>query len=393
MADVHFKCPACEQSLVSEETAAGFSISCPHCGKTLQIPLAARDISDERAQKSLSKWVARASALENDLRAVQQRLADTESLYAESQVAVTEMKQRLRVAAAEGNCVQAEAITEKSRRETLESALQEARTDASTAWQEVDELQTSFRVLERQKEAAVKELTHLRKLLEDANSERNDLLADFAQKSAAHSEALIGLDAARKERQEMAGTLQRTQTELAHLQEKFAALERERARLAADLDAATMELPRSQKSLGRMTQERDRLLATIQQNPRLADNLALKNDRDRLEGELRDLQATLGDTRNKLQALQAERETLRSENKSLHLKISAMRDLHSDTQLVQDNETLRGIIERLHEELKERGPAPARKRRPEPASRASRLSESVRTFWSRYVLSDSDTVA
>jgi len=389
MADVHFKCPACEQSLVAEDTAAGLMINCPHCSKPLQIPFPTQDLSDARAQKSLSKWINRATILEGELRAAQQRLAETESQYAESQVALAELEQRLHATAAEGSCVQAEANTEKYRRESLETALQVARAESATAMQEIDELQTARGMLELQKEQAERELAHLRKLLEACNGERNELLVDFAQKSAAHAESLIRLDGLRKERHEVASILQRTQTELAHVQEKAATLEQERSKLAEELATAGTELPRLQKALVTVTQERDKLLATIRQDPKLSDVVALKAAREQTESDLREVQAALADVRNKLHVTRTERDTLRSENKALHLKISALRDARSHTQLIQDNETLRGVIERLNEELKERGPAPKKRR----ADSGSRMGEVVRAAWTRCFVSNPDTMA
>ncbi len=45
------------------------------------------------------------------------------------------------------------------------------------------------------------------------------------------------------------------------------------------------------------------------------------------------------------------------------MKVAALRDAHDDTQLQQDNEILRRMVERLNEELKEAQPQIARHRR------------------------------
>jgi hypothetical protein len=46
----------------------------------------------------------------------------------------------------------------------------------------------------------------------------------------------------------------------------------------------------------------------------------------------------------------------------LQLKVAALRDAHDDTQLEQDNEVLRRMVERLNEELKEAQPEISRRR-------------------------------
>src|SRR5581483_7584406 len=84
MADVHFSCPGCAQPLVADENGAGLTIDCPHCGKSLQIPVATHDEAEARLSKKLSKWITRANDLE-------QRLYDAETNL---QLSVRESEQR-----------------------------------------------------------------------------------------------------------------------------------------------------------------------------------------------------------------------------------------------------------------------------------------------------------
>src|SRR5205823_13336882 len=117
--------------------------------------------------------------------------------------------------------------------------------------------------------------------------------------------------------------------------------------------------------------------------------LAVKAERDRLEKELRDTQVAVSEMREKLDSFHTEREGLKKERMELNLKLAAMRDAHSDSQLREDNETLRRLVERLNEELKERGPAP-RKHRKKNGARRNRLAELLRGLFQRCFISDPD---
>jgi hypothetical protein len=62
----------------------------------------------------------------------------------------------------------------------------------------------------------------------------------------------------------------------------------------------------------------------------------------------------------------------------LQLKVAALRDAHDDTQLQQDNEVLRRMVERLNEELKQALPDSAkRKRREAPGGVVGGLARAV----------------
>jgi hypothetical protein len=81
-----------------------------------------------------------------------------------------------------------------------------------------------------------------------------------------------------------------------------------------------------------------------------------------LEIELRESQSRLDAFREKANELTLERDALKRERTDLQLKVAALRDAHDDTQLQQDNEVLRRMVERLNEALKEARPEITKRR-------------------------------
>src|SRR5437867_4433878 len=143
MADIHFSCPACQQHLVSEESGAGLAINCPHCGESLQIPFPAREVAANRTEKSLAKWINRATTLESELSEARKKLAETERQAAEQRRLSTESLHRLHVAAAERQCLQGQVEEEKARREALELDASAAREEAAALQQRVADLEAT----------------------------------------------------------------------------------------------------------------------------------------------------------------------------------------------------------------------------------------------------------
>jgi hypothetical protein len=92
--------------------------------------------------------------------------------------------------------------------------------------------------------------------------------------------------------------------------------------------------------------------------------------------------------REKINSLTIERETLRRERTELQLKVAALRDAHDDTQLEQDNEVLRRMVERLNEELKEAMPDISRRRHREATGGV--VSGLARAVASRVFVPDPD---
>jgi hypothetical protein len=86
--------------------------------------------------------------------------------------------------------------------------------------------------------------------------------------------------------------------------------------------------------------------------------------------------------------LVAEGEALKRERTDLQLKVAALRDAHDQTQLQQDNEVLRKMVERLNEQLKEAQPDLAkRKRRAAPGGVVGGIAKAA---LARVMVSDPD---
>jgi len=393
MADVHFHCPACEQKLVVDEGGVGLTIHCPHCNKVIQIPFPEReplnDAPDMRTRKSLAKWINRATTLESDLVEMRKRFEESERLIGAQRIALAENLQRLRTASAEMECFRAQSEEEKSRRKNVEFELETARTEMAAMEQLLNEIEAARQQLELRVQRDEIDLAHLRNQLGTANAERTELIADIAQQKSVLADALSRADALRQQRQELEAILQRARTELSHAQEQSATLASEKESLSTKLSSTTIELVKIRRALEIADEECTRLRSDIEQNKELSKFLAVKSERDHLEKEMRDSEFALADTRAKLEAAQKERDGLRQEKVDLQLRVAAVRDSHSDEQLLQDNEMLRRLVERLNEELKEL--APLRKKHHRKAEPPGRVGEIARGLLSRCFVSDPDT--
>jgi predicted nuclease with TOPRIM domain len=389
MADVHFNCPACLQKLVADENGAGLAIDCPHCGKSLKIPFAPviDDASAQRAQKSLAKWVNRATALESDLSQARKKLDETERQLSNQRMAFAENTQRLRATTAENQCLKVQADEERGRREALEMELRAVREEAAILQKQSARLESARQQLHLRVEQSNTELIHARKQLDGLHIERAEVITDVSQTKDALVNALTQLDAARKEQQELQAVFKRAETKLERAQNQVKDLETDNAKLSEELAIVKADLRKNKRTLATTAQQRDKLSADLRQNHELTNFLTLKDERDRLEKELREMQAALSELREKLDATHKERETLKKEKVALNLKLAAARDSHSSSQLQEDNEVLRRLVERLNEELKER-PAPAKRRRQTETS--GRMGEMMRGLWQRCFVSDPD---
>src|ERR1043166_1515350 len=143
MADIHFSCPECQQHLVSEENGAGLTINCPHCGRSLQIPFLAREPAASRTEKSLAKWINRATTLENELSEVRKKLAEAERHAGKQRRVSAESLHRLQAGTAETQCLQALIEEEKARREAVDLDAAAAREEAAALRQRVADLETT----------------------------------------------------------------------------------------------------------------------------------------------------------------------------------------------------------------------------------------------------------
>lgn len=391
MGDVHFSCPACTQPLVVEEAAAGLTIDCPHCARALQIPHRTRDEKELQASRKLSKWINRATDLERELYDAQTQLAAARRESEQRQEALAETLHQLQSTKETVELLQMEEADLRVSCETVTGQLRQSQAVALQAQRRVSDLAADHELMDEHVQQIEIELAHKKEQLEAAHLERNQLLQECAQKNESLAEMGAELDTVRGQFNETAMIANRTKHELARAQTQLAEGQSENEKLSSELSEAGSAARHLQATLKLAQQERDQLAEAIKQDHELADFLALKEARSRLEIEFREMQAAFAETREKLANAAGERDELRKESVELQLKISALRDSASDAELISDNKTLRGIIERLNEEMKDR-PAPRRRRgRREKASRR-RFGDLARALWARCFVSDPDVI-
>ncbi|MEA3187433.1 MAG: hypothetical protein QOD99_1263 [Chthoniobacter sp.] len=384
MRDVRFTCSHCQQPLVVDEEGAGLTVHCPQCSKELQIP---SPISGAvLLSKAAPSGTKRLLDLERKIYDAETQLNDARGEAEQRQRALVETLQELRSAKQECGLAQDELGVARDEREMLEAQLARAQTAALYAQEQLAQVEAERQRLALHADQIESELSHRQKQNDSVLTERNTLRAESAQKTSALNEFVAQLETMRHERMEIESIAHSTQLALGCAEE-------ERTELRARLEQLTVEaakhvamLGELEKTLAETRRERDQFAADVRQNHELADFLALKSSRDLLEEELRTTQGSLSDTREKHLLATGERDTLRREAVDLRLKLSALRVETSECDLRRDNEVLRGIIERLNEELKDR-PAPRKSRRNRD-QRRSRVSDLARAVWARCFISD-----
>lgn len=137
---------------------------------------------------------------------------------------------------------------------------------------------------------------------------------------------------------------------------ELAAVEGAAEQSAAETGQLQATLAHVRAELGLAVAERDKLQALVREDHELAEYVEAKCERERAETELKEAQVRLHGLAEKVEALISERDSLKKERTELQLKVAALRDAHEDTQLEQDNEVLRRMVERLNEQLKESQP-------------------------------------
>jgi chromosome segregation ATPase len=222
---------------------------------------------------------------------------------------------------------------------------------------------------------AAQELSHQ---LELVKTERSDAVLDLARQHETLAELNLELNKARAERAEMEQILGRARGDLDRTAAELATAETAAEQSAAEAGQLTATLAHLRAELGLAVTERDKLQSLVREDHDLAEYVEAKTERDRFETELRETQARLDGFREKIDSLTIERESLKRERTELQLKVAALRDAHDDTQLQQDNEILRRMVERLNEELKSALPDNSkRKRRDAPGGVVGGLARAV----------------
>jgi chromosome segregation ATPase len=292
----------------------------------------------------------------------QERLWQNEHQSAEQAVALVERDQRISALRAECDWLTSQLEEERQRRTALEPELDLARGGWTAAEKRIGELETGYHHASsrlREAEIAVAELS---RQLELVKAERSEAVLHLANHHETVAELNLELNKARDERIEMEQILGRARADLERATHELAVAEsvaEESSAQAGQLNATVAHL---RAELGLAVAERDKLQSIVGEDHDLAEFAHVKTEHDRLEIELRDAQSRLDGYRDKINDLTIEREALKRERTELQLKVAALRDAHDNTQLEQDNEVLRRMVERLNEELKEAQPEIARRR-------------------------------
>ncbi|MGA3171452.1 MAG: hypothetical protein ABSE62_10605 [Chthoniobacteraceae bacterium] len=295
----------------------------------------------------------------------QERLWQNQHQSSEQAIALVERDQRISALRAECDWLTAQVEEERRRRQDLEPELDLARSGWAGAEKRASEFEAGYNHAAarlQRTEAALGELTHQ---LELVKTERSDAVLDLARQHETLAELNLALDKARAERKEMEQILGRARAELERMAGELTATESTAEQSAAEAGQLKASIAHLRAELGLVTTERDKLQNVVREDHDLAEYVEAKADRERFEAELKETQARLHDLLEKVEGLTTERDGLRRERTELQLKVAALRDAHDDTQLQQDNEVLRRMVERLNEELKQAQPEIARRKRKE----------------------------
>jgi chromosome segregation ATPase len=366
MGDLHFRCLGCQQSLVADESGAGVSFRCPHCNTAQSIPtisaVSLQTVPDDGKPVS----AARSQASSDDsLWVAQERLWKNEHQSAEQAIALIERDQRISALRAECDWIASQLDEERQRHAALEPELDLARGGWAAAEKRANEFETGYHEAStrlQQAEICVAELSHQ---LEIVKTERSEAVLDLANQHETLAELSLELNRARAERAETEKILGRARGDLDRATRELAAAETIAEQAAAEAGQLNAALAHLRAELGLAVAERDKLQALVREDHDLAEYVQTKSDHERLEAEFRETQARLDGYREKIESLTAEREVLKHERTELQLKVAALRDARDDTQLEQDNEVLRRMVERLNEELREAQPEISKRRRRE----------------------------
>jgi len=348
------------------------SFHCPHCNslqfiprtpsRTLPDPVSLQILAED--EKLVSAQLPQThSSSDAGLWSAQERLWQNEHLSAEQAVALVERDQRISALRAECDWLASQLDEERQRRQSLEPDLDIARGEWAAAEKRANEFETNYQQTANRLAQLEMEGAELIRQLELVKSERSEAILNLAQQQESLAEMNLVVNQARGERAEMEQILGRARTDLERATQSLAAAEAVAEQSAAEACQMKAALSQVRAELGLAVTQRDKIQALVSEDHDLANYVEVRTERDKFEQELKETQTRHATLHEKIASLTEEREALKRERTDLQLKVAALRDAHDDTQLQQDNEILRRMVERLNEELKEAQPQIARHRR------------------------------
>ena len=345
------------------------------------IPCASNRIASSEKVSEEAKPVAAANGQgpsDGGLWVAQERLWQNERQAAEQAIALIERDQRLSALRAECDWLASQVDEERQRRQALEPEVDLARAGWAAAEKRANDLETGYNHAAERLQKAEEAIKEFARQLEVVKTERGDAVLELAHRHETLAELNLQLDQARAERAEMEKTVARARGELERTGRDLTAAGVAAERATAEASQMTAALSHLRMEFNLTVAERDKLRGIVNEDHDLAQYTEARFERDRIEIELRETQARLDGFSEKIEALSIERENLRRERTELQLKVAALRDAHDDTQLQQDNEVLRRMVERLNEELKLAMPEiTKRKRREVPGGVVGGLARAV----------------
>jgi len=367
MGDVYFRCIGCQQSLVADETGVGVSFQCPHCSTAQSIPTpAATPQAIPEVREPIAGDSTPSVSSEGDSGSLSQNgQQSTEQAYA-----LAERDQRISALRAECDWLASQLDEERQHRQALEPELELACAERAAAEQRADQFEAALNQAATRFQHSEIVAGELSGQLELVKSERSDAVLKLARQRETLAQLNTDLDKARTDRAETEqilsrarGDLDRTAGQLESSAGQLAAAQSAAEQSTAEAGRLNAALVSLRADLALAITEREKLQSMVRRDHELAEFVQINTERDRLEAELKEFQVRLAGSREKIDALTSEREALKRERTELQLKVAALRDAHDDTQLQQDNEVLRRMVERLNEELKEAQPEIAKKKR------------------------------
>jgi len=293
----------------------------------------------------------------------QERLWENEHQSAEQAVALVERDQRISALRAEKEWLASQLDEERTRREALEPELDGARGHWAAAEKRAADFEAGFHETALRLQNLKLTVDELTAQLELVKSERNDAVYSLARHQESVAELTMELDKARGERKELDQILGRAREHLDQTTSELAAAQSSAGMSAAEMARLKASVATLSAELRQAVAERDELQGLVRDDHDLAEFVAVKTERDRIDTELKETQAREESLAERIESLASERESLKRERTELQLKVAALRDAHDDTQLQQDNEVLRRMVERLNEELKDLQPEIAKRKR------------------------------
>ncbi len=318
----------------------------------------------------------------------QERLWQNEHQSAEQAIALVERDQRISAMRAECDWLASQLIEERQRRETLEPELDLARGEWAAAEKRANEYENGYQHTSNRLQQAEVEIAELSHQLELVKSERSEAVLNLANQQESLAEMNLELNHARAERAEMEQILGRARTDLERAARELAAAEAASEEASAEAAQLQAALAQVRAELGLAVAQRDKLESLVSEDHELANYVEVRQERDKFEHELKETQTRQATLHEKIESLTEEREALKRERTELQLKVAALRDAHDDTQLQQDNEILRRMVERLNEELKEAQPQISKHRR--KAAPGGMMGTFARAVAARCLVADAD---